>query len=67
MRKIGTLLLMDQISGHDKSLAMDQLTSIHQKHSIVVMKVGVIWTVLYTFQIHFIGFSVAFLWEKRMK
>lgn len=43
------------------------LTRINKKHSIVVMQVRVVRTVLYSFQIHFIGLSKTFLWERRMK
>ena len=44
-----------------------QLTRIHQKHSVVIMQVRAVWTILYTFQIHFIGFSKAFLWGMQIK
>lgn len=43
------------------------LTRINKEHSVVVMQVRVVGTVLYSFQIHFIGLSKTFLRERRMK
>lgn len=40
-----------------------QLTCIDQKHSIVIMQVRVVWTILYAFTIYVIGFRKASLWK----